>query len=98
MKKEKLLLVRIISFAAVAGNILFLLWILYNGINENFTGTTMEIISYITLMVLLAADQLLETTSYNLNNHENPAFRIDIHYTENRWILPNPNGSGQSIK
>ncbi len=54
MEKEKSLFIELLSWAAVAGNILFLLWILYNGINENFQGTTIEKISYITLMGLLA--------------------------------------------
>ncbi len=59
MEKEKSLFIELLSWAAVAGNILFLLWILYNGINENFQGTTIEKISYITLMGLLAVNALL---------------------------------------
>jgi len=41
---------------AIAGNLIFILWILYNGINENFEGTMPEKVSYITLMGLLAAN------------------------------------------
>jgi hypothetical protein len=59
MEKEKSLVVELISWAAIAGNILFVLWILYNGINENFKGTTIEKISYITLMGLLAVNAFL---------------------------------------
>ena len=59
MKKEQSPLVQLLSFAAVAGNILFVLWILYNGINEGFQGTAIEKISYITLMGLLAVNAFL---------------------------------------
>jgi len=59
MEKEKSPFIELLSFAAIAGNILFVLWILYNGINENFEGTTIEKISYITLMGLLAVNVFL---------------------------------------
>ena len=59
MKNEKTPLTEMLSLLAIAGNILFVLWILYNGINESFQGTTIEKISYITLMVLLAVNALL---------------------------------------
>jgi hypothetical protein len=59
MEKEKSPVVELLSWAAIAGNILFVLWILYNGINENFQGTTIEKISYITLMGLLAVNAFL---------------------------------------
>lgn len=48
-----------ISVIAVIGNIFFILWILYNGINEGFEGTLPEKISYITLMGLLALNSIL---------------------------------------
>jgi hypothetical protein len=44
---------------AVAGNIIFVLWILYNGINEGFQGTFLEIVSYIGLMILLLLNAFL---------------------------------------
>ena len=50
---------RIIIGAAVAGNILFILWILFNGINEGFQGTIIEKISYISLMGLMAVNAFL---------------------------------------
>lgn len=59
MEKEKSSIIELISWAAIAGNILFVLWILYNGINENFQGATIEKISYITLMGLLAVNAFL---------------------------------------
>jgi len=44
---------RSLRFAAIAGNILCVLWILRNGINERFIGTPIEIVSYTGLMILL---------------------------------------------
>ena len=46
-------------FSAIAGNMLFVLWILINGINESFKGTKIEVFSYITLMVLLIVNTFL---------------------------------------
>ncbi|MBS1517855.1 MAG: hypothetical protein JSS91_07195 [Bacteroidetes bacterium] len=43
----------------VTGNIFFVLWILYNGINEGFAGTLIEKLSYISLMVLLTLNSVL---------------------------------------
>ncbi len=59
MEKEKSPIIELLSWLAIAGNILFVLWILYNGINESFQGTTMEKISYVTLMGLLAVNAFL---------------------------------------
>jgi hypothetical protein len=42
MEKEKTTLTGLLFSAPVAGNILFILWILYNGINEGFQGTLLE--------------------------------------------------------
>ena len=59
MEKENSPVIELLSWLAIAGNILFVLWILYNGINESFQGTTIEKISYIMLMGLLAVNALL---------------------------------------
>ena len=45
MKKENSTIIELLSWLAIAGNILFVLWILYNGINESFQGITIEKIS-----------------------------------------------------
>ena len=44
---------------AIVGNIVFVLWILINGINEGFKGTNVEKFSYITLMGLLTVNAFL---------------------------------------
>jgi len=46
-------------YLAIAGNIMFFLWILYNGVNESFQGTPLEIVSYIGLMILLLVNTFL---------------------------------------
>jgi len=59
MKREKSTLTELLLLAAITGNILFVLWILYNGISEGFHGTTIEKVSYLTLMGLLAVNAFL---------------------------------------
>ena len=49
----------LLRYIAIAGNIIFFLWILYNGINEGFQGTHVEIVSYIGLMTLLILNAIL---------------------------------------
>ena len=58
-------LLRILSVLAILGNLLFILWILYNGINENFQGTIIEKISYVSLMGLLALNAFLLLRNIN---------------------------------
>lgn len=59
MEKEKSIIIVLLFWFAIAGNILFVLWILYNGINEGFQGTTIEKISYVTLIGLLTVNAFL---------------------------------------
>lgn len=49
----------LVSKTAIAGNLVFVFWILYNGINEGFAGTTIEKISYASLMTLLIVNAIL---------------------------------------
>jgi len=44
---------------AILGNIVFLLWITYNGIDEGFKGTNIQIASYIGLVLLLILNTAL---------------------------------------
>lgn len=48
-----------LRYAAIAGNVLFILWITRNGINEGFRGTPPEIASYVGLFVLLTLNSVL---------------------------------------
>ncbi len=38
----------------IVGNVVFVLWIIYNGIDEGFSGTVIEKVSFIALVSLLA--------------------------------------------
>jgi hypothetical protein len=48
-----------LRYCAVAGNILFILWIVRNGFNEGFRGTPPEVASFIGLLVLLTLNSAL---------------------------------------
>ena len=52
-------IMEIIKYLAVTGNILFILWILYNGINEGFQANLIEKISYFSLIGLLCVNSFL---------------------------------------
>ncbi|MBL0340062.1 MAG: hypothetical protein IPP71_03580 [Bacteroidetes bacterium] len=59
MEKESSPVIGVFTWLAIIGNSLFVLWILYNGINEGFQGTAIEKFSYIALMGLLAVNAML---------------------------------------
>ncbi len=63
MKNDSSPLTDLLRSLAIAGNIFFVLWILYNGINENFEGTNLEKISYVLLMGLLTVNAFLLISS-----------------------------------
>jgi hypothetical protein len=56
---QNLQMYRSLFFIAISGNIIFVLWVLLNGINEGFSGTPPEIVSYIGLMLLLTLNTFL---------------------------------------
>jgi hypothetical protein len=66
MKQDSSLITEFISIAAIADNVLFVLWILFNGINEGFKGTRVEKVSYITLMGLLSVNAFLLICNHKL--------------------------------
>lgn len=49
-------ILNLIKVLTIAANIIFVLWILINGINESFQGSMIEKISYISLMGLLSVN------------------------------------------
>jgi len=71
MKSKKSTLTELLSLAAITGNILFVLWILYNGISEGFQGTTIEKVSYLALMGLLAVNAFLLIRNRKQQNKNN---------------------------
>lgn len=54
-----------VKYAIIASNIVFILWVLLNGINEGFRGTLTEKFIYIGLMGLLAFDSILHLSLAN---------------------------------
>ncbi len=44
---------RTLSHAAIAGDVLFILWMTFNGIDEGFSGTPMQAASYVGLTAVL---------------------------------------------
>jgi len=48
-----------LRYAAIAGDVVFMLWILRNGLEEGFRGTPVELASFAGLTVLLALNAAL---------------------------------------
>ena len=56
IKKQFIALLR---FAALTGNIAFVLWVTFNGLKEGFSGTIYQKLSYIGLVGLLSINSFL---------------------------------------
>jgi hypothetical protein len=56
---DKKLVFRLFCYAAIFGNGMIVLWILYNAIDEGFQGTPYEIASAIGLVLLLTLESVL---------------------------------------
>jgi hypothetical protein len=52
-------LTTLFKYLAIAGNVLFILWVTYNGIDEGFSGTLVQKVSYVGLMMLLSLNTVL---------------------------------------
>ncbi|BAU53301.1 hypothetical protein [Mucilaginibacter gotjawali] len=61
-------LITLLRYAAVCGNIVFVLWILFNAMDEGFRGTLPEKLSAIGLIGLLAVNSLLLLKKSTQNN------------------------------
>jgi hypothetical protein len=48
-----------LKYGAIAGAIVVLLWIIYNGIDEGFKATPREMLGYIAVLILLALNAAL---------------------------------------
>lgn len=59
MKNEPSSFIKLLTVLAIVGNLVFVLWIFYNGVNEGFQGTIVEKTSYITIMGLLLVNAFL---------------------------------------
>ena len=49
----------LLKFMAVAGNMLLILWMLYNGVDEGFRASAYQLLSYIGLTILLLLNSYL---------------------------------------
>jgi hypothetical protein len=56
---DKKLVFRLFCYAAILGNIIIVLWILYNAIDEGFHGTIYQTVSAIGLILLLTLETAL---------------------------------------
>jgi hypothetical protein len=56
---DKNLLFNLFRAAAIFGNVLFILWLTYNGIDEGFRATPYQLVSYIGLFLLLSLNIVL---------------------------------------
>ncbi len=50
---------KVLRYCAVAGNVLFILWMLYNGMDEGFRATPYQLASYLGLTLLLLLNSVL---------------------------------------
>ncbi len=51
--------ITVLKGLAVAGNALFILWMLYNGIDEGFRASAYQLASYVGLTLLLLLNSVL---------------------------------------
>ena len=59
MLMNKKYVFRLFCYAAMLGNLMFVLWILYNAIDEGFKGTPYQVASGIGLILLLTLETVL---------------------------------------
>lgn len=49
----------LLAIVAITGNILFMLWVTFNALEDHFSGTLYQKLSYVGLMTLLGINTLL---------------------------------------
>ncbi len=59
LRVDKKYFYKLLRYAAIVGNSMYILWILRNGINEGFRGTLVQVVSDIGLVFLLLLNLLL---------------------------------------
>ena len=57
--EKTLKLYNLFRCVAILGNLFYILWILYNGIDEGFSATIIQKVSYIGLIILLILNIIL---------------------------------------
>jgi uncharacterized membrane protein len=66
--KETSKINKLLQYIAILGNVIYIFWILYNGIDEGFQGGPVAIVSFIGLFCLLILNIFL---IHNKNNMQN---------------------------
>jgi hypothetical protein len=56
---NKKLIIKLFRYVAIFGNVVFVLWVLYNAMDEGFRGTIYEMLSGIGLILLLSLNIVL---------------------------------------
>jgi len=56
---NKKLIIKSLRYVAILGNVVFVLWVLYNAMDEGFRGTIYEMLSGIGLILLLSLNIVL---------------------------------------
>jgi len=51
--------IALLRFAAISGNILFVLWVTFNGWQQGFSGSIYQKLSWVGLTLLLSIDSFL---------------------------------------
>ncbi len=54
-----------LRYIVIAGNVVYILWITYNGIDEGFSGTVIRISSYLGLIIVLVLNTFLLLDLYD---------------------------------
>jgi hypothetical protein len=67
----KTTLITLLKYGAIAGNILFVLWVTHNAIDSGFSGTIYEKISCVVLMALLITNCFLLIRSFKAETVSN---------------------------
>jgi hypothetical protein len=59
--------ISLLRYAAIGGNSLFILWVSFNAMDEGFSGTLIEKLSYFALVGLLITNIILLLTNQRTN-------------------------------
>jgi hypothetical protein len=51
--------IQLLRYVAIVGNGVYILWIVWNGINEGFKSTPVQVVSYLGIITLLALNGVL---------------------------------------
>lgn len=52
-------MLKLAKFIAISGNIFFILWTVYNGIDEGFKASPLQLVSFISLWIVLILNIIL---------------------------------------